>query len=190
MNEMTKRLFLAVKIFPDKKFREIYQSLKIGLGDEKIKWVGMENVHVTLRFFGDTDEDNIPGISEALRHAITHIPAFDVVLRHAGIFGGYYKPKVIWLGLEPLEPLQDIAATVNAALVPLGYEMPEEPFIPHLTIGRIKYIRNKQYLVHLIEKQKDVFVQATHIEDIFLFESILRPQGPLYNILERFALTR
>lgn len=186
---MTKRLFLAVKIFPDKKFREIYHFLKTGLVDEKIKWVEPENVHVTLRFFGDTEEDNIPGISRTLRHAVAQVPAFDVVLRHAGVFGGYYKPKVIWLGLEPPEPLQDLAATVNAALVPLGYDMPEEPFIPHLTIGRIKYIRNKSYLAHLIEKQKDVFVQALHVEAIFLFESILRPQGPLYNILERFALT-
>jgi 2'-5' RNA ligase len=187
---MTKRLFIAIKILPDIKFQEVYQSLRANLSDEKINWVEMENVHITMKFFGDTEEGKIADITHTIHHAVEQVPAFDVELHHLGLFGGYYKPKVIWIGIEPLEPLQKLSATIGVALSRLGYPVPEEPFTPHLTIGRIKFVTNKKYLVQLIEKQKDAFIQKSHIKSIYLFESILRPQGPIYHVVERFDLLK
>ena len=51
-----KRLFVALKINPDQNFLEVYDKLKSSLRHEKIKWVEMQNLHLTLKFFGDTDD--------------------------------------------------------------------------------------------------------------------------------------
>jgi 2'-5' RNA ligase len=187
---MSKRLFIAIKILPESKFREIFQSLKVELDDERIKWVEMENIHVTLKFFGDTDEKQIPLITAAVRRGVITVPSFDIELRHLGLFGGYYKPRVIWAGIEPLEPLQELSSAVNKAILPLGYPLPEEPFTPHLTLGRIKFVRDKKKLANLVDKQKDASLQVQHIDSLYLFESILRSQGPLYQALEKFDLLK
>ena len=184
-----KRLFSAIDILPSPNFLNVYYELKAKLRDDKIKWVETENIHITLKFFGETREEKIPEICLALKDAALRSQPFDLTLNHIGVFGGFYKPRVVWIGIEGSEELRILAQNVMTNLQTIGYAQEEEEFTPHLTIGRIKYINDKKYFSQVIEKQKDVFIQKSHVENIHLYESLLRPEGPVYTIIESFTLS-
>ncbi|MCX6234646.1 MAG: RNA 2',3'-cyclic phosphodiesterase [Bacteroidetes bacterium] len=182
-----KRIFTAIDIQPSPNFLNIFYDLKSKLRDDKIKWVEIENIHITLKFFGETHEEKIQTISLALKDAASKSQPFDLTLSHVGVFGGFYKPRVVWIGIERSEELLILANNIMTNLQNIGYSG-EEEFTPHLTIGRIKYITDKRYFSQVIEKQKDVFIQKSSVENIHLYESILRSEGPIYSAIKSFPL--
>ncbi len=135
-----KRLFAAVKIHPSDKLLSIYNSLRAGLRFADIKWVPVENIHVTLKFFGETEENRLPEIRQALGDAAGKHSPFIVKLEHTGIFGSSYNPRVIWFGMGNAEPLADLTNSVFDEVEKIGWERDRQNFVPHLTIGRIKNI--------------------------------------------------
>ena len=90
MTQSIKRLFCAVKILPDDNFLESYRDLREALAHERIKWVEEQNIHITLKFFGDTEVKRIPEISHVLENAGKRIPVFSFSLKGLGIFGSSY----------------------------------------------------------------------------------------------------
>lgn len=181
-----KRIFAAIKINPSEKLIELFNNLKSDLREEKIKWVYPEKMHLTLKFFGETPENKIEEIIELLDDAIFEIDPFDIHLEDIGIFGSTYKPRVIWIGFRDYKPLKRLFEAIKARLERAGYEYDRQNFVPHLTLGRIKFIRNKRYFQSIIEKYKNIEIQSEQIDKLILFESILKPQGPEYIVIEEF----
>ena len=107
-----KRLFAAVKIHPSAEFLKTYNSLKSGLHFARITWVKPESIHVTLKFFGETEENRIPDISKILHEVAGRHQPFASELVNVGIFGSSYSPKVIWFGIEKSEPLKKLGIDV------------------------------------------------------------------------------
>jgi RNA 2',3'-cyclic 3'-phosphodiesterase len=70
----------------------------------------------------------------------------------------------------------------------IGFIPDHRKFKPHLTLGRIKYLRNKPSFFKLVDSFKDKVFQKFTANQIILFESILRPQGPAYRPIEKFIL--
>lgn len=182
------RLFAAIKIHPSPEFLNIYYKLKSGLKDERIKWVEEENVHVTLKFFGETPEDKIPEIINELKEAAIKPQPFQFHLGNTGIFGSSYKPKVVWFGINPCDELQQLYANIQKQLLTIGYKHGSENFVPHLTIGRIKYIQDKKFFQLIINEYKKTSIQTVEVKAFYLLESILRKEGPVYRIVETFNL--
>lgn len=166
-----------------------YYSLKKPLREEKIKWVDPGNVHLTLKFFGETPESNIPLISASLDQAARETPAFGFDIRDTGIFGSRYQPRVIWLGIVPHEDIVILAENIFGRLAAAGIPRDRQNFVPHLTLGRIKFLEDKKTFRQVIGKHGQVYIQKEEVKEFHLFESILRPQGPLYSILETYKLS-
>lgn len=183
-----KRLFAAIKIHPDEQFRKIYNQLKFGLSEDKIKWVDLNNTHLTLKFFGETPEEQIDKIAQAMDEAVLDAAAFEIHLKNTGIFGSRYNPRVIWFGIEPNDQLQNLYSNLKKNLEELGYEYDRQNFVPHLTVGRIRNLKNKHYFQKVIDKYKNVELQKEQINKLILYESILRPTGPEYIVVEEFKL--
>lgn len=183
-----KRIFAAIKIQPSGTFHNTYYGLKSNLKSEKIKWVELENIHITLKFFGETDESKIDGIKELLAEIAGQHSSFSLNINNVGIFGSSYKPKVIWLGIEKNEKLYSLANNVLDQLGSLGFKRDRQNFVPHLTIGRIKFIDNKIRFQEVIDRYKSREIQEQKVNQFYLIESILRPQGPEYRIIESFSL--
>ena len=139
------RLFAAIKIHPSPEFLNIYYKLKSGLIDEKIKWVEEENIHITLKFFGETPEDKIPEIITELKEASINSQPFQLHLGNTGIFGSSYKPKVVWFGINPWEELQQLQANIRNQLLNIGYEQGSENFVPHLPLEGLNIFRIKNF---------------------------------------------
>ncbi len=183
-----KRLFAAIKVHPDEHFLMLYNDLKDSLRREKIKWVEEENIHITLKFFGETPESSIDLICETLEDvALEHNP-FEIRLQNTGMFGSRYNPRVIWFGMEQNPALESLAENVIKQLEKAGFEHDGQRFRAHLTVGRIKFINDKRNFQKTLDRMKDTFIQTVAVDEFNLYESVLRPQGPEYTVIERFRL--
>jgi RNA 2',3'-cyclic 3'-phosphodiesterase len=183
-----KRLFTAVKIHPSPEFLNTYNSLRSGLHFAWITWVKPESIHVTLKFFGETEEKLIPAISEVLWEVAGRHQPFTSELVNVGIFGSSYDPKVIWFGMEKAEPLKELGADVLKALESIGWERDRQNFVPHLTIGRIKNVPDKHLFQTIIDMHKKTRMQEVRVTEFHLYESILTREGPIYKVLDTFKL--
>ena len=187
---MGKRLFAAIKIDPDKNFLDQFRQLKINLGHEKIKWVEEHNIHVTLKFFGETDERRIPEIESVLKKIAGENTAFGFRLRSMGVFGSKYNPRVVWVGIEPYDRLVKLMRDLHTELKTIGYEPDRQNLVPHLTIGRIKEIKERQFFQRTLEKFREIETPEKMATEIHLFESILKNDGPVYLVQNTFPFSK
>lgn len=183
-----KRLFIAIKVSPDKKFLDQIHSLEESLRHERIKWVEENNIHITLKFLGETEEKLIPGIIEALRNVALNTKPFSYCLQHLGIFGSSYNPRVVWVGIEPYQELVNLMKQTHQEMKPLGFDPDRQNLVPHLTLGRIKEIKDKQGFQRTIDKFRMLTSEQLPAKSIILFESILKKEGATYLALESFRL--
>lgn len=183
-----KRIFIAVKVYPEVELLRIISSLQALLGAERIKWVDPANIHLTLSFLGDTEEKRIKILSDMLKEKCTGFHAFNFLLVGTGIFKNYRDPRVIWAGIKSPEKLVMLNNIITEGLKLNGFEIEERDFKPHLTLGRIKSIKDSENLKNVIERYKDHQIQNVKINEVILFESILKQTGPVYKSLGNFAL--
>jgi 2'-5' RNA ligase len=183
-----KRLFAAIKVTPSEVFLRQYYFLIKNLQQEKIRWVDLQNIHVTLKFFGETPEHHIPAIEAALDQASSRMDHFAINIVDTGIFGSRYNPRVIWFGLDPHEQIVKLANLVFDELDKIGIERDRQNFVPHLTIGRIKELDNKKHFQEVIDTCSEGFLQKEEVKQIHLFESHLGPRGPKYTIIGSYSL--
>ena len=183
-----KRLFAAVKIHPSTEFLKTYNSLKSGLRFCRITWVKPESIHITLKFFGETEERRIPDISRVLREVTLRHQPFASELVNVGIFGSSYSPKVIWFGIENAEPLKKLGKDVIQSCDAIGWEPDRQNFVPHLTIGRIKDVPDKLLFQRMIDAHKTDWLQEFSVAEFNLYESILLSEGPVYKVIESYVL--
>lgn len=181
-----KRLFAAIDIQAGDAFADLYNNLRHILGFHIIKWVDLENIHITLKFFGETPESEIPGIIEALQTSTVGIQPFELNIRQTGIFGSYYQPRVIWFGIDANPMLLKLNDNIRESLEGVGFISDRQNFVPHLTVGRIKEIRDKNHFQEVLAGFREFEFQKSEIKEFHLFESIMLRDGPIYNIIETF----
>jgi 2'-5' RNA ligase len=185
-----KRLFAAIKINPDSTFLDQFLELKNQLKHERIKWVEEHNIHVTIKFFGETAVEKIPGINSVLEEVAAGTNVFSFALQGLGIFGSSYDPRVVWVGIEPFADLVSIMKVMRDKLSLIGYEPGRQNLVPHLTLGRIKLLKDKKMFQQIIDQHKGISSQEIKADRFILFESILKKEGPEYLALKIFPLKK
>lgn len=183
-----KRLFIAVKLIPNDNLLKIYYSLRKALQHEKIRWVPPDNFHLTLKFLGNTHDEKISTISEVIGSSLIPSEPLNLELNNSGVFGSKYKPRVIWFGINENKLLQKLGIGIINNLHDAGFPKDSQNFVPHLTIGRITKIVDKQLFNNEMEKLRNVFLQKVIIDRVILFESIMTSKSPVYNEIESFPL--
>lgn len=183
-----KRIFVAVKVEPELKLSEMISSYKSILKDESIKWTSISNIHITLAFIGNTQEEKISAISSELAKSCEGFGKLNLKIKGSGVFKSLDNPHVIWAGIERSEELIKLYQSVKKTLNVCGVNLPDTPFRPHLTLGRIRKLKNINTLREIAEKYKETELQSVPVNEIVLYESILRPQGPLYLPVNKFGL--
>ncbi|MEI8048489.1 MAG: RNA 2',3'-cyclic phosphodiesterase [Bacteroidota bacterium] len=183
-----KRLFAAIKIHPSARYISLFNEISSSLQHERIKWVEPENMHLTLKFFGETDEKQIPSIRQALAEAVAKSNPFVLKIANTGIFGSRYDPKVIWFGIEKQPDLDVLAKNIFGELEKYGWEQDRQNFIPHLTIGRIRELKDKPLFQQIISRYNTIDIQEENVSEIILYESVLRREGPLYVKVSSFQI--
>ena len=178
-----KRLFAAMELHPDKAFTDTLSKLQAALKRERITWVSSHNLHLTLNFFGETIEEKIQEIEEAMLQGAAGVPSFEICFDRTGIFGSSYNPKVIWLGAELNPALNKLFSQLKTELEKAGFAYDRQNFVPHLTLGRIREISDKAFFQQVIGDYREVFSLKQKIGSVQLYESVLTPKGPIYKTL-------
>jgi 2'-5' RNA ligase len=139
MNDHVHRSFAA--IFPPKEILKRLTSVQSEIASlvPHARWVHSETFHFTLEFLGDKPISWLEQLSDLLRKDIDTRP-FQIVINRPGCFPSPRSPKVFWLGSDEKqnEELHRVAAVVRKSCSRLGHLPAEEPFRPHMTIGRAK----------------------------------------------------
>jgi RNA 2',3'-cyclic 3'-phosphodiesterase len=144
-----------------------------------VRWVTPDNVHLTLRFLGDTQVELIPRIAAALDAVGGEHGGFELRLAKTGCFPNPRRPRVIWIGLDgETAALSTLHGAVERALAPLGWPPEEREFSPHLTLGRVKDSR-KVVEARLPWGQQHE-PRPWRVEEVHLVESRLLPTGAVY----------
>jgi RNA 2',3'-cyclic 3'-phosphodiesterase len=192
------RTFIAVEL-PDDLRRSVVrvqEKLKRALpisgrqSDVRLQWVRAESLHLTLKFLGDIEESQLEPIRAALSGAVQAVPSFTMEVEGIGAFPDAHAPRVIWAGLRagpPQHALLTLASTVEAALVPLGFQTEEKPFSPHLTLARVKGGSRAlgKVLYHSLQAgpESSGALGTLPVESVALIKSELRPTGSVYTRL-------
>jgi len=181
-----KRLFVAIKIDQDPGFLQVYRSIKSCLRHERIKWVEENNLHVTLKFLGETAEEVIPKIEAILETRTLTIYTFDYLLSGLGIFGSTHSPRVIWAGLEPYKNFVNVIKNLQQDFEIIGFQKDRQNQVPHLTLGRIKSIADRVIFQRTVDQFREVSSLSHKAKCLILYESILKSTGPEYLILQKY----
>ncbi len=180
-----KRTFIAVKVNPDHNFIRDFLNIRQKLDQEKISWVKTENLHITLRFLGDTAASDIDKIKEILDQVTNNTMSFQLNIRGAGIFPTQNNPRVLWLGLDNIDPLSEIKNKIDNELKLFSLKPDKNKFNPHLTLGRIKIIseKGKSILTNIISNYTNHVFQKLEIHELIFYESTPGRDGPSYKAI-------
>ncbi len=184
-----RRIFAAIHIAPEKPLIDLLTEAKAIFHDGRIRWVNPEQVHLTLKFFGETPEPTIEQIRGLFRVSLLPDAPFSFTLQGLGIFGSHYQPRVVWAGTGEDPVLRTLSEKLLDNAATAGFPRDRLPFVPHLTLGRITYVRNKKKLKDWIASYRETPFQQVMVEEIILFESVLNTTGVTYHVVESFPLS-
>ena len=181
------RAFLAIDI--DKKLickiEDLQKEFK--KTNANIKYVEIENIHFTLKFFGNISEKMVDNISIATENVLKEYGPMDIAIEGTGSFPNENFIKVIWLGIKENPTLIDLQKDLDKEFKKLGFKK-EKNYSPHLTIGRVRSPKNKNEIKDKIAIFKDIEIGKMNISKISLKKSELTPNGPIYSDIKTFNI--
>ena len=176
------RCFVAIE-FSDEVIKEIARVQELL---SKIKFTGklteLENLHLTLKFLGEIDDDKIKLVKERLGKI--EFEKMKLKLGKIGTFSIRGKPKIVWIKIEGKE-IHDLQKKIDEKLADLF--APEERFMSHLTIARIKNVKDRKLFLGVLEKIRVPKIEY-EIDRFYLMKSELKPEGAEYGFLGSFCL--
>lgn len=187
------RAFLAIDL-PWELKKELWSLKKLEEPPyTKLKWVEEENFHITLRFFGTVSENLVEKISKSSEAVCQKIASFKLEIKELGTFPEKGLPKVIWIGVENKENLlEELYKNLEKGFKSLKLEDKKEKFHPHVTLIRVKEVRDekalKEYLERLKKEAEKLKGKKFIVREIVLFKSDLLPKGPKYTPLKKIPL--
>ena len=185
-----KRTFIAIRVDAGSELQDAISFLRSGLRGEYIKWVDAGNMHVTLAFIGNTDESLVKSVGAALENDFKGFGSFKFKLTGLGVFRNFTDPKIIRTGIKDPEELIRAHEIVRKGLGLLDIRPEDRQFSPHLTIARIKGIKDKNNLQKLIQNYANIPFQDVTVSEIMYYESILLPAGPHYKPISKVVLNK
>jgi 2'-5' RNA ligase len=183
------RTFIAIELnqtIKDTLSRLIQQ---LDSGGKNIRWVKPQGMHLTLKFLGEVPEDKIPEIQSVLDRVAKDYSRFQLSLKGTGTFPpAAHIPRVIWIGIEKNESIQQIQASVENELKKMGFPLENRKYYPHLTIGRVKAPHHLEKVMQTLDRNKQVEFGIMDVSKLTLFKSTLKPTGAEYTILSESYL--
>jgi RNA 2',3'-cyclic 3'-phosphodiesterase len=181
------RVFIAVEI--PLTIRQAISSQTESLRGELgslVRWVPVENMHLTLKFIGDAAPANVNQLTQMLTAEAAGCDSFGMQIGGFGSFPNSRRARVIWIGIQAPAALQSLQHCIESAAARLSYEPEMRPFSPHLTIGRVRQqvsASEQQQVRAALEKMQIGALGSAEVTSVHLFKSDLKPTGAVYTRL-------
>jgi len=177
------RTFIAIELYTTVKDKLSAIQKELNNTGADIRLVEKNNIHITLRFLGEINENKLSIIKEILDNTAAEETAFEISINSVGAFANLASIRVVWVGIEKCkERLIAIADKLNALLERNNFGKPDKEFLPHITIARTRSSLNKFRLQECIARNTVLDLKQT-IRGIVLFKSTLTGKGSIYEKL-------
>jgi RNA 2',3'-cyclic 3'-phosphodiesterase len=186
------RVFCAVELPAEvrKQLEEHVLKLRKAVPDVAASWSRVENIHLTLKFFGNVALDRIPVISAAASRAAGEFSAFRIGVGNTGVFPRPSRAQVLWIGVsDPSGKLSAMQERLENECAAEGFPKEARAYRPHLTIARI---RRPESARRLVDAHLQMNFPITDIEpnELILFRSELNPKGSKYTAISRHPIRK
>ena len=186
------RTFVAVEVSSQVKAHAAKLIDRLQASGIKASWAVPENLHLTLKFLGDTPETLLAEVCRTVHKASVSFPCFELRFGGAGAFPSPQRAQTLWLGVQSgLEEITALQQSIDEALFQLRYPKERRRFTPHLTLGRCRGGSPQQFaeLRTIIEDNVAFNAGVSIVEEVIVFESMLqRGETPAYEVLSRTEL--
>jgi 2'-5' RNA ligase len=179
------RLFIAIKISPDVRAALAALLKEFSAIAPQVKWVRPENMHLTLKFLGETDASKLTAMQAALS-AIRSSQSVTLHFSGLGFFPNAKRAKVFWAGMDASPNLPSLAAEIDQAVHKLGFPLEDRPFTPHLTLARFQPPCLPAKLAAAAQEDASREFGSLTTSEFHLVESKLKPAGAEYTTLQSF----
>lgn len=183
------RLFFAVNLSEQVRKEVVDALAAFPLARPPWRWVGAENLHITLKFLGERAEDELDDLVASARTAAGAFAPFGFRLGAFGGFPSIRRPRVLFYQVEEgSRSLCNLADKLEGVLAArMGIARENRPFRAHLTVARVKGTldRSAREAIALVPPLRGT-VQEVH--SFFLMESELRREGARYRVLKEIEL--
>ncbi len=157
-----------------------------------IKWGRPESIHLTLKFLGSIPVRRVEEISNAVEMAVQGVPPFHLEISGLGAFPNLRQPRVLWVGIRgETDMLLRLQQNVDSQLASLGFAKEERPFVPHLTLARLRQEASPEKRRHFGELVESIGFKTSYAIDVntlCLMRSQLTPEGAIYTRLFQVEL--
>jgi len=176
------RCFISIDLPKEIKDYLFDLQRKINDNNSKVHFVAKKNLHLTLKFLGNIDDNLLKDVKERLSKI--KFKKFRVKLDKVGVFPNENFIRVIWIGLKPAGKVIELQQKIDGELLDLFKK--DQEFSAHLTLGRVKFIKNKK---EFLEKLKiEIEDKEFEIGEFKLMKSELSKDGPKYFEIENYVL--
>ena len=186
---MGARLFLSIDL-PDSLTDDVV-AVQDRLRDAKgLRFTDPEQVHVTLKFLGDTDASRVSVVEDAVETAVdgADVGPFEAEIGGLGVFPNLDYISVVWAGMRRGgDETTRLHEAIERETTAVGFDAEDHEFTPHATIARMDDARGKD-LVQRVVREEDPAVGSFEVDQVRLKESTLTDAGPEYETVTRFPL--
>jgi len=183
------RLFIAIGI--PKQIKEALQKCSNELQQvikqndlAKCNFVDVNNMHLTLKFLGEVNEQKLNDIKDALYEI--DFESFNAQLSNVGIFPNENHVRVVWVGIKDGKHILKLQKDIEEKMDAIGFEKDNKEFHPHLTLARVKFVKDKSRFTELLKKIEVDNVEF-NVNGFSLIQSTLTPEGPVYKVLAIYS---
>ena len=187
---MTIRCFISVKLPDDvrRSMADLIAELKKTGPD--VSWVPAGNIHLTLKFLGNTNDSLIPMIKERITKKLSHYNAFYIKIVGVGCFPSERRPRVLWIGVERSDLLNSIQKDMEAEVEELGFAPEDRPFSPHLPFGRVRSQRGIAEMLRRVTEFRTADFGLVEVKSIHIMKSDLKPTGAEHTSIAEIPIGR
>lgn len=152
---------------------------------DNIRPVPKDQIHLTLKFLGDTDEKDVKRVCDSLKDVLSGTGPFDICVKGVGAFPDKKHARVVWLGVKEPEPLIETADKVDSVVKGMRLSSDDKRFSPHITVGRIN---GRADLKDIFERYRDTEFCRFSCGHVDVMKSVLTPKGAIHSVVERIEL--
>lgn len=187
---MDLRCFIALELPHDIKTSLSGLLDRLKQSDADVKWLSDNNIHLTLKFLGNTDDSLIELLKGSLCKKMSFYDQFYITIAGTGCFPDKRHPRVLWTGIEESMPLMRLQRDVEDVTAELGFSAEKKEFSPHLTLGRVRSQRKVSEALKILDEFGTYNFGKAEIKSIVLMKSELKPGGAEHTCLAEIPFNR
>lgn len=179
------RVFIAIDLPEEIRTRLSDMQAELRSAATSARWIAAESAHLTLKFIGEVSDTRREDVDAALGGLSWK--EFPVSVKGVGFFPGTRSPRVFWAGLHA-STMEGLTQEIDTRLERAGFDKEKRAFRPHITLARAKTSRLESTLVKAAEKFAETDFGSFVADRCFLYQSSLKPTGPVYTKLKEYML--